>query len=181
MDEPSQGTLCLPNPDARESVIKSLQVITSRHSPGTYEYERADHAVELALSPDRAADSAPYLMRNVDRDARRTLKNKTNPEVFFSSLEAGLKAKAESDDAPMSVETVLPPAKTPEPIDEVAAAELEGMVRTVVKDIPNGEDCLDAMLHNELPSDTAARLGVPVHRIWRTRSDIRERAEFLRA
>lgn len=180
MKKPPDGTLCLPYPDARASVIQSQQNIARRHSPGSYEYELADHAVELALSPDRAADNPAYLTRNVNRDAARYLKNRRTPEVFLSTLEAALKAKAAGDEQ-ASVESMLPPAKTPEPVDELAAAELEKMVRTAVKDLPIGEECLEAMLEDEPPGDTADRLGVPVHRVWRTRSDIRERAEVILA
>jgi hypothetical protein len=183
MKKPPEGTLCLSNPDARESVIKALQVITGRYSPGHPEYERADHAVELALSPGRAAKSAPFLMRNVDRDARRTLKKQNeNPgPVFLSSLEAALNKKPDGDAAPASVETVLPAASTPEPIDELIADELEGMVRKAIENVPNGDVCLDAMLDNESLGDTAKRLGLPVHTVWRTRTVIRERAQFLLA
>ncbi|MCC6419629.1 MAG: hypothetical protein IT429_15460 [Gemmataceae bacterium] len=153
MEKPPEGTMCLPNPDARASVIQSLQATASRNNPGSYEYELADRAVELALSPGRVADNPAFLTRNVKRDAARFLQNQQDPEVFLSSLEAGLKKKAIGDVEPPSVESVLPPAKTPEPVDELAAAELEDLVRTAVKGRPIGEDCLDAMLANEQPPE----------------------------
>jgi hypothetical protein len=184
MNLPPEGRLRLPNPDARASVIKALQRIAGRTSPGTPEHDHADHAVGLALSADRAADNAAFLWRNVRRNTSHILKKQQlaeekNPTVFFSTLEAGLEGNAKGDDAPASVESLLPPAKTPEPVDELAAAELEDKVRKAVKDVPLGEHCLDAMMLNEPPGDTAVRLGVPLHRIWRTRSDIRQRAEFV--
>ncbi len=184
MTQPPEGRLRLSNPDARASVIKALQRIAGRTSPGAPEHEHANHAVGLALSTDRAADNAAFLWRNVRRNTYYILKKqkkaeKKHPTVFFSTLEAGLEANAKGDDMPASVESVLPPAKTPEPVDELAAAELQEKVRNAIKGIPLGEDCFDAMLHEEPPDDTATRLGVPVHRIWRARSDIRERAQFL--
>ena len=155
IEDPDEGTLCLPNPDERTSVVNSLQVIASRHNPGSYEYELTDHAVDLALSPDRASGNPAYLTRNVKRDAARFLKYKQDPTVFLSTLEARLRKKATGDAEPASVETVLPPAKTPEPVDELVAAELEFKVRSVVKSLPIGEECLDAMLEHE----TAKRHG----------------------
>lgn len=184
MIQPPEGRLRLSNPDARASVIKVLQRIAGRTSPGTPEHEYADHAVGLALSVDRTADSPAYLWRNIRRNTSHILKKQKqakekSPTVFFSTLEAGLDANAKGDDAPASVESLLPPAKTAEPVDEVAAAELTDIVRKAVKDIPMGEDCFEAMLLDEPPGETADRLNVPVHRIWRARSDIRQRAEFL--
>jgi hypothetical protein len=177
------GSAC-PIPTPRESVIKVQQRIARRTSPGTLEHEYADHAVGLALSVGRAAKNAAYLWRNIRRNTNHILKKQKqaeekSPTVFFSALEAGREANARGDDAHASVDPLLPPAKAPEPVDEVAAAELTDKVRKAVKGIPLGEDCLDAMLLNEPPGETADRLGVPVHRIWRARSDIRQRAKFL--
>lgn len=176
---PPDGALRLPHADARESVIKCLQAKASKHHPGTEDFERADLAVELALSPDRDDELAPFLMRNVKRDARRIYLHRPHHEVLFCDLEQGAAAAVVTADGSdqMTVEDLLPASRQPGP-DEVALAnELEDRVRRAVVPVPVGEECLNAMLDQEPPDDTAARLGIPVHRIYRLRAYIRWRAE----
>ncbi len=181
MSHPPDGALRLPNPDARESVIRSLQTTAGKHPPGTEKYERADLAISLALSPDRAAESAPFLMRNVQRDARRILNHRPQRETFFTTIEHAASATSAAGNEPVTVEDLLPPSRHPGPVEEAQAAELEDKVRTAVTPLPNGEECFDAMLNEEAAGSTAARLDIPVHRVHRTRDYIRRRARRVLA
>lgn len=181
MSHPPDGALRLPHADARASVIRSLQATASKHFPGTEGYERADLAISLALSPDRSAENAPFLMRNVQRDARRIFNHQPRHEVLFCTLEQSAPAAAAGDNEQKTLEDVLPPSRHPGPEEEAVANELAEKIRTAVKVLPDGEECFDAMLDQEPPNDTAARLGVPVHRVLRTRANIRWRARHVLA
>jgi hypothetical protein len=177
MTHPPDGALRLPHAEARASVIKRLQATASRYSPGTEEFERADLAASLALSPDRGAAVAPFLMRNVKRDARRILLHQPHHEVLFTDLEQGAVAASAAGECKQTLEDLLPASRYAGPDEEAVANDLEEKVRRAVKVLPDGEECLDAMLVSETPDDTAARLGVPLHRVHRTRAYIRWRAE----
>jgi hypothetical protein len=146
MSHPPDGALRLPNPDARTSVIQRLQATASKHNPGSEKFERADLAIDLALSPDRCSELAPFLMRNLKRDARRILNFQPHHEVLFSTIENTALATTADSDEPMTLEKVLPQSRHPSPDEEVIANELEEKVRRAVKPLPNGEACLDAML-----------------------------------
>jgi hypothetical protein len=56
---------------ARISAIQTLQKIRSRFNPGSFNFDVADHAIDLALSPRRNADG--FLVRNTLRDSKRIL------------------------------------------------------------------------------------------------------------
>jgi hypothetical protein len=177
-DGVSTRVLRLPDPDTRTSVIEALLAAADRFSPGQAAFEDADLAITLALSPRRSATTAAFLMRNVKRDARRIRKRR--PRVIpFSSLE---RDGANSDNAEdKSLEGNLPPSNCPRPDDEVAAADMQRFIRDHVAPLPYGAACFDAMLERESPDDTADRLGMPVHRVHRTRADIRRYARPLLA
>lgn len=129
MTHPPDGTLRLPDADARTSVIPSLQATTS--PPGKPEHDQAELAISPALSPERAADNPAFLMRNVQRDARRILNHQPHREVQFSTLEHAAAAGAKGDE-PKSLEDLLPPSREPGPDEVAQAAELEERIRTVV-------------------------------------------------
>ena len=117
-------------------------------------------------------------MRNVKCDARRIFFRLPRHEVLFSNLEKGAATFTAADgNEQKTLEDLLPALRLPSPDQAAVAHELENKVRKSVKVLPNGEDCLDAMLEHEPPSDTAARLGVPVHTVLRTRANIRIRAQ----
>ena len=141
----------------RKSVIESLQATTKKHAPGRLEHEQADLAISLALSDGREAENAPFLMRNVTRDARRILAHRPRRETTFSVIEsAGLAVRVKTRSRPKS--TCPASRVTPGP-NELLAAELEELVRGAVKALPHGEECFKAMLELEPPEETANRLG----------------------
>lgn len=90
-------------------------------------------------------------------------------DTHFATLE-----RAITDSGPATLEDMLPVSKHPGPRVLAEAAELENLVRTAVKPLPDGEECLDAMLDHEPPDD-------PVHRVYRTRDNTRQRVRLVLA
>jgi len=56
---------------ARWRAVHKLQTIRNRYASGSFEFEVADHAIDLVLSPDRPDNK--FLVHNAMRDARSVL------------------------------------------------------------------------------------------------------------
>lgn len=56
---------------ARWAAVHSLQNMRDRRDPNSFEFQVADHAIDLLLSPHRP--EGPYLVKNALRDARSVL------------------------------------------------------------------------------------------------------------
>jgi hypothetical protein len=70
---------------ARASAIETLQNIRDRFSPGSFYFDVADHAIDLALSPRRNADG--FLVRNTWRDSKRILSRQKKDSPIILSLD----------------------------------------------------------------------------------------------
>ena len=88
---------------ARASAIETLQKIRSRYSPGSFYFDVADHAIDLALSPRRNADG--FLVRNTLRDSKRILsrQNKNGPTVLSLDEEFPVNGHDDSDNEEISL------------------------------------------------------------------------------
>jgi hypothetical protein len=93
-------------------------------------------------------------------------------------MSGGGAADASGEDE-VGVEELLPPSAMPAPDVACAAAEFEAQIRHAVGHMPDADDCLDAMLAHETPTETAHRLGLPVHRVYYVRQQIRGTAAAL--
>lgn len=151
--------------NVRWDVIQSLHSITRSTDLGTDRHDEADLAIVLALSPNRAVDSALFLRRNVLRDARRIRRRQIAKMIVVSAL------VDEVEGAEAFFERSQPPVPSAEAT--ISAAELESQIRRESARMPHGEVCFDAMLAGESPGETAARLGIPRHRVEYVRTKIR--------
>src|SRR5688572_481520 len=79
----------------RFHAIRTLQKIRDRYEPGSYAFDVADRAIDLALSPRRAADN--YLIKNTLRDARRILSRQRKSAPIFVSLDAIFESVGRND------------------------------------------------------------------------------------
>ena len=156
----------------RFTVVREFQSELAFLSPGTPEFEEADIAAALATNPRRTTDLPEFFRRNLRRDARRTYRRRRRP-LFLSDLARSMTVVEDSENE-CGVETLLPAAKGPAPPDCAAASELELEIRRAVDHIPGAGECLNGMLANERPADTAERIGTPVHRVHYVRRQIRE-------
>lgn len=74
----------IPTP-AHWCAVQTLQAIRDRHQPGTFEFEVADHAINLVISGTRPP--GPFLLRNAYRDARSVMIRRKRRDREFLPLD----------------------------------------------------------------------------------------------
>jgi len=153
----------LANLPARFSAIHPLQSIRDRHRPGSYRYEQADLGIDLTLNPGRVA--GPYLVRNVLRDAARTLRR-----------------NRESADL-VSVAELLPheePAfAEPTPEEQAAFEQTQAALCRAVGPNRFAAGCLRALAAGRSVAETAAELGISPSYVKKLRAALRQAAATI--
>lgn len=135
--------------------------------------EELDHALTLVLSQGRAAESVPFLLRSVRRDARRILRrrNAARPEhtVFAPSDELIAGSARTATNWPGGVQF-------PDPEELLLASERVAQVNQVVRELgTDAAACLDGLRNGETVSECATRTGISPRRIRYLRVVIRAR------
>ncbi|MEQ1858866.1 MAG: hypothetical protein ABMA13_02915 [Chthoniobacteraceae bacterium] len=155
----------------RYEVIEALQELRGRHEVGTYGYERADHAIGMALS--RGRKTSRYLMNDVLRDAGRVLRRRwESQEDKFVSLDADPEG---NHDGVLS-ESLCSPA--PSPLELLLVDELIRQIRVRLTDMPLAMAVFDGLLDGDSISEiaTANKISLSYAKVLRTR--VRTAAEF---
>jgi hypothetical protein len=166
MKNPTPGATSAPGGGIRYAVVRRLQDRLSQAAPGSHNYEVAERAITLALSPRRTADTPEHLERNVRRDAhriltrarRRTFTDPMTPDTPFGrEVEEGTHSAAVCPD--------------PSPEELCEAADLQrGIEHRVGAHLgARGLRCLSGLLDGESPDETAAALGTAPRTVDRLR------------
>jgi hypothetical protein len=155
---------------ARCSAVLTLQKIRSRRVPGSFEFEAADHAIDLVLSDQRPESN--FLVINALKDARSVLirqKRRLHTRVMLTL--------DETPDTVAGQELVQSMIGAQHPLAEDAAwYDSYRVLRTSL-----GEDgylprCLDAWRDGEELAETATRLGISRDYVKKLRGRIRATA-----
>lgn len=113
--------------DVRFRAIHVLQGLLTRHLPGSSRYDEIEHAIDLALSNDRALDQ--FLIRNVLRDAER-IRRRAIAAHSYESIDAIGDMHAELADAYHDLVDYTDPAELVSALEEF---------RAVVQSLGHGE------------------------------------------
>ncbi len=149
-------------PDIRWDVVGKLYSRLQRLTPGTQEAEAVDHAITLALNPERQAQNVSFLVYDVLRNARYS---KQRAQKRRSELFKKLNAYTRQTAAHINNET-------PEAV--CIAQEIEVKIREI---LAQGDSymirCFDGMLVGESISETATACGISRRSVDRARHKIR--------
>lgn len=156
----------------RWSVIERLQRQMLTSKPGSFQHDRADHAVDLALRPERPVRSRTHTLRTLLQDAGRTVSRRQRRH------RRRYVPQPSDDSEPRAYQT--PDKRTSQPYDALIAAETDAELRDRLASIPQATECFDAMLGGEPVAQTAHRLGVHDHRIEYLRGWIRRLAREIK-
>jgi hypothetical protein len=151
---------CLPE---RFGAIHTLQAIRGRYRPGSYPFERADLAIDLALNPTR--QTGAYLVRNLLRDAARTMRRNRDavPELI------------DVDRLPPALE----PADQATPENAAPAIQLEAELCRASSNPCLAQRCLDDMIAGRTVHESAAACAVSCASVKKARSRLRYAARRM--
>jgi hypothetical protein len=154
------------------AVVGQLQTIRSRHAPGSFRFERADLAVTYALSEERAQDE--YLLRNLLRDAGRTLDRRRANYTYHQHSDIGLPPEKALSGEDVALAGGWNPA------DLLAILQMATkVVTTVSRSSKHASNVLEGILRGETLEETATAAGLSTDRVNQIRRLLR--AEFLAA
>lgn len=153
---------------AQFRAIEELQILRSKHPPGSRQHEIADKAIDLALNESRSDDE--YLTRNAYRDARRTLDRQAKKYTFFS-------IEAANDDA---IDGKLPDdfigylSDPASPESELFAEQInQHILRSSLGPTSTIARVFQGMVDGRTAKQTASELSVGPSRVAQYRSKIR--------
>lgn len=170
----------LTESDVPARVVKSLQVRIDSTVLGSLEHDTAEYAIEYALSPRRNPSNEIFFLRDVLRDARKSILRhrkretklvenvigKLSPSVRFNDI--GILASCRNEAGYGVVDNC-----TPEAI--FLARELEERIREQVSRLGSlALRCFEDMLAGESLRQTAEALRVSERTVNRYRQAIRE-------
>ncbi len=148
--------------DIRWDVVGKLYSRLQRLIPGTQEAEAIDHAITLALNPERQAQNVSFLVYDVLRNARYSRRRTQKRCGDFSKK---LNAYATQTAAHLN-------CKTPEAI--CIAQEIEAKIReTLAQSDSHMMRCFEGMLVGESISETAIACWISRRSVDRARQKIR--------
>lgn len=151
----------------RWDVIRSLQTTRNHYSPGSNIFEECDKAISLALNPRRKVNS--YLLRNVMRDARRSLV-RMEREIPFSMF-----SRNDQDETYSYCgygENSLT-ARKASPEEILILKDLLATIRMTVSKIRYGEPCLNGLLNGDTVQEISKRIGISRHQVEYAKHKIR--------
>jgi DNA-directed RNA polymerase specialized sigma24 family protein len=148
--------------DIRWDVVGKLYSRLQRLTPGTQEAEAIDHAITLALNPERQAQNVSFLVYDVLRNARYS---RRRTQKRCGELSKKLNVYATQTAAHLN-------CKTPEAI--CIAQEIEVKIReTLAQRDSHIMRCFEGMLLGESISETATACGISRRSVDRARQKIR--------
>jgi hypothetical protein len=148
--------------DIRWDVVEKLYSRLQRLTPGTQEAEAIDHAITLALNPERQAQNVSFLVYDVLRNARYS---RRRTQKRCGELSKKLNVYATQTAAHLN-------CKTPEAI--CIAQEIEVKIReTLAQRDSHIMRCFEGMLLGESISETATACGISRRSVDRARQKIR--------
>jgi hypothetical protein len=148
--------------DIQWDVVGKLYSRLQRLTPGTQEAEAIDHAITLALNPERQAQNVSFLVYDVLRNARYS---RQRTQKRCGDLSKKLNAYATQTAAHIN-------CKTPEAI--CIAQEIEAEIRqTLAQGDSHMMRCFEGMLVGESISETATACGISRRSVDRARQKIR--------
>jgi hypothetical protein len=158
---------------ARWCAVHKLQTIRDRYSSGSFEFDVADHAIDLVLSPDRPDNE--FLVHNAMRDARsvlirqkRRVADRGMHPLYGDDEEISPQVQKDQTYArsqPPSVEAVLGWRQ-----------EFEQLRARVANDNGYAGRVLDRWLVGDEVNETAQLLKISAHYVKKLRKRIRETA-----
>jgi DNA-directed RNA polymerase specialized sigma24 family protein len=148
--------------DVQASVAALLHEQLQRRTPGSPGYEIAEKALSLVFSPARRAhEHAPFLHRNVTRDAARILR----------------RARARRPEGVLEEPLDVPDHAMATPEEVVQATQLATRLREAARPIhPAAVECFDGLLAQETLAETSARTGLSTPEVKALRTRIRDAA-----
>ncbi|ETW12713.1 hypothetical protein ATO8_11864 [Roseivivax marinus] len=137
------------------SAVQTLQERMARQPSGGFWYDVYDHAIELVLSGSRREE--PYLLRNVVRDAKTTVRRRKELEIrrFGGSLDQP-EISCEVDRDPV----VVAMRPTSAEVQLARAEQFLQFKKNVNGANPKAEDVLKLWLNGESVAHTAFDLSI---------------------
>lgn len=147
--------------DVQADVAVRLHAQLQRRNPGSPGYEIAEKALSLVFNAGREASHAPFLHRNVLRDAKRILR----------------RARSRRPEALVDEPDVLVDPHGSSPEDVARVKRLADFLRDVAREVhPLGAECFEGLLAGETLSETSKRAGLLETEVKRVRAVIRSAA-----
>lgn len=155
---------------ARCSAVLALQELRSSRPPGSFEFDVADHAIDLVLSEQRP--ESDYLLVNAIKDSRSVLTRQKR-----RLRERGMLPLDETSDTAAGQELAHAMIAAQRPLAEDAAwQDSYRHLRTTLGDQGYLPECLDGWRDGEQLTETSLRLGISRDYVKKLRGRIRSNA-----
>jgi hypothetical protein len=162
----------------RFRAVEQLQSIRDRYWPGSYEFEKADYAIELALSPRRSANA--FLVPNTLRDAAKILKRRADNGPEFLSLDAPVVTGGDEEKREMTLHDLVP-GQVPTPAEGCADHDfIATMASRLDAESSALVHALTAILHGETAHEFGGRTGLSESYYKKLKHEVRSEAQRLR-
>lgn len=156
----------------RFDVVEELQKLRAHHEVGTYQHERADHAIDLALSPRRKVDA--FFKDDLLRDSGRILRRKwASDQGKFMSFDV---SPGGCEDV-LLLEAILP--LVPDPAESLLAGELAIQIRTCLSDSAPAMAVFDGLIRGDSIAELACQHEISVSYAKALRARIRTETRHL--
>lgn len=166
---------------ARWAAVLTLQKMRDRRAPNSFEFEVADHAIDLLLNPERP--EGPYLVPNALRDARSVLirRNRRLRKRGMLPLYAGPESPAALEVSHIVESDRTVAASRPQSIEtELGWKQVFHRLHSVVSDkSARAGEILIGWRAGEDMAEAAHRLQISKHYVKKLRGDIRREASEL--
>ncbi len=149
----------------RFAVILALQKKQMRQVVGSFDYEVADKAIELALSENRNPDK--FLKRNVERDAKKLVKEKLKSSKLVDYV------PLEDEENFISLEERITDNLTPE--HQLIYNQFLLQIRAICRDLhASAYDVLETMISGETTLNASKIIGISESLVKKLRVQIRQ-------
>lgn len=164
--------------EARLSAIQTLQSIRSRYNPGSFKFDVADHAIDLALSPRRSADG--FLVRKTLRDAKRILarQKEAGPTMLSLDEEFSTNGNDGGDNEVISLhDRCASPTLSPDQI--CSENDLNDVLRQRLGDSSPALTALECVVHGDTARDFSRETGMSPSYFKKLKKTIQREAAAL--
>ncbi len=163
---------------ARISAIQTLQSYRNRYNPGSFYFDVADHAIDLALSPRRKADG--FLVRNAWRDSKRILsrQNKNGPTMLSLDEEFSINGHdgGESEEISLHDRCASPALK---PDQACVESDFENSLRQRLGNTAPAQAALDCVKRGDAAMDFYRATGMSNSYFKKLKKTIQQEAAAL--
>lgn len=158
--------MTLPHLEARFRAVETLQTLLPRHPPGSARYRIIERALDLVFNESRVVDT--YLIRNLLRDARRTLDRQAQAGLILS-----LSAEPGDIDHLSDVDLYLADeSQRPDLLLEAKQLALRALARTAARS-SSAARVFEGLITGEPLRVTAEACGISAARVNQVRHEIR--------